>query len=121
MNKVLIVDDEKKIISLLEYNLKKAGYKVYSATNGKEALEKTKRVKPDLVISDIMMPEMDGFEFYKNLRSNDKKKPVPMIFVTASGQTSDFQKGLKLGIDAYIMKPFDPKYLLRKIKELLDK
>jgi len=86
-----------------------------------EAMEKAKRLKPDLVISDIMMPEIDGYEFYKNLRSNDNKKPVPMIFVTAKGQTSDIQKGLKMGIDAYITKPFDPQYLLRKIKELLDK
>lgn len=118
--KILIVDDE---ISgrLLEYNLEKEGYEVYSATNGKEAIVKAEKAKPDLIITDIMMPRMDGFEFLGRLRSDKKTRAIPVVFVTARGQASDIKNGLKLGVDAYITKPFDTQDLLKKIKDLFKK
>lgn len=118
--KILIVDDD---ISgrLLEYNLEKEGYEVYSATNGKEAIVKAEKAKPDLIITDIMMPRMDGFEFLERLRSDKKTRAIPVVFVTARGQASDIKNGLKLGVDAYITKPFDTQDLLKKIKYLFKK
>lgn len=118
--KILIVDDE-IAGRLLEYNLEKEGYEVYSATNGKEAIVKAERTKPDLIITDIMMPQMDGFKFLERLRSDTKTRSIPVVFVTARGQATDIKKGLKLGVNAYITKPFDTQDLLKKIKDLCDK
>ena len=118
--KILIVDDE-ITGRLLEYNLKKEGYNVYSVFNGKEAIEKAEKTKPDLIITDIMMPHMDGYEFLERLRSDIKTRAIPVIFFSARGQTADIQKGLKLGVSAYITKPFEPQHLLEKIKELFSK
>lgn len=118
--KILIVDDE-ITGRLLEYNLKKEGYDVHSVFNGKEAIAKAEKTKPDLIITDIMMPHMDGYEFLEKLRSDIKTKAIPVIFFSAKGQTADIQKGLKLGVSAYITKPFEPQHLLEKIKELFSK
>ena len=118
--KILIVDDE-ITGRLLEYNLKKEGYKVYSVFNGKEAIAKAEKTKPDLIISDIMMPHMNGFEFLEKLRSDIKTRAIPVIFFTARGEAADIQKGLELGVSAYITKPFEPEHVLEKIKELFSK
>ena len=91
--KILIVDDE-ITGRLLEYNLKKEGYKVYSVFNGKEAIAKAEKTKPDLIITDVMMPHMNGFEFLEKLRSDIKTSSIPVVFFTARGQAADIQKGL---------------------------
>ncbi len=106
---------------LLEYNLKKEGYRVYSVFNGKEALAKTEKTKPDLIITDIMMPHMNGYEFLEKLRSDIKTRAIPVIFFTARGQGTDIEKGLELGVAAYITKPVEPQHLLEKIKELFSR
>ncbi len=118
--KILIVDDE-ITGRLLEYNLKKEGYEVCSVFSGKQAIAKAKKTKPDLIITDIMMPQMNGFEFLEKLRSDIKTRAIPVVFFTARGQAADIQEGLKLGVAAYITKPFDPQHLLEKIKDLFDK
>jgi len=116
--KILVVDDEKHIIQIVKFNLEKRGnYTVITAENGLEALEVYKEQKPDLIISDIMMPIMTGFEFYEELRKIDKE--IPFIILTAKGQDSYYEEGQEKGIIDFLTKPFSPKSLLARVKEML--
>jgi len=116
---ILVVDDEPYMVKLLEYNLRKDGYKVITAYNGYEALQKVEQTKPDLIIADVKMPQMDGYELCRRLRSNAETKSIPFIFLTAKGQISERIEGLKKGADDYITKPFNPKELLARIEATL--
>lgn len=113
---ILVVDDESQIIKFIEMNLEDAGFRVISATNGYQALEKVTRELPDLVILDIMMPDMDGFETLKKIREISS---VPVIFLSVRGQELDRVQGLDLGADDYMTKPFSPKELVSRIKAVL--
>jgi two-component system alkaline phosphatase synthesis response regulator PhoP len=113
---VLIVDDEPDILELLEYNLKKEGFTVLTATNGKEALVQASQEVPDVVVLDIMMPEMDGFETCLALRANPTTASVPVIFLTAKAGEIDEILGLEIGADDYIQKPISPRLLVTRIK-----
>ncbi len=113
---VLVVDDEKHMQELLKYHLLKNGYEVRVSGNGLEALAEVKQSKPDLIISDVMMPKMDGYEFCKKLREDDGTKTIPFIFLTAKGQLPDKIQGLKIGADDYIVKPFNPEELMQMVK-----
>lgn len=118
VKKILVVDDEKHIIQIVKFNLEKRGnYTVVTAENGLEALEVYKEKKPDLIISDIMMPIMTGFEFYEELRKIDKE--IPFIILTAKGQDSYYEEGQEKGIIDFLTKPFSPKFLLARVKEML--
>ncbi len=117
--KILLVDDEQDIIDLIEYNLKKEGYVVYTATDGKEALKKADEVLPDLVILDVMMPTMDGMETCEALRKNPKHQNVIIAMLTARGEDYSQIAGFEAGADDYISKPVKPKVLLSRIKALL--
>lgn len=119
--KILIVDDEKNMRRLLEYNLEKAGYEVYSATDGEKAFVKAKETEPDLILSDIMMPHLNGLELFKRLRSDNKTRFIPVIFVSAEAQAADKQKGLSLGAYSYITKPINVPHLLNTIQTLFEK
>jgi len=120
MNKqILVVDDEPYMVKLLEYNLRKGGYQVTTAYNGYEALQKLEQAKPDLIIADVKMPQMDGYELCRRLRSNVETKSIPFIFLTAKGQISERIEGLKKGADDYITKPFNPKEILARIEATL--
>jgi len=110
------VDDEKHMQELVKYHLLKNGYEVRVAGNGLEALDAVKQSKPDLIISDVMMPKMDGYEFCKKLREDDETKTIPFIFLTAKGQLPDKIQGLKTGADDYIVKPFNPEELMQMVK-----
>ncbi|QCX33741.1 response regulator transcription factor [Caloramator sp. E03] len=114
--KVLIVDDDTNICDLIELYLQKEGYKVYKAYNGSEAIKIFKDKMVDVIVLDIMMPQMDGYETLKEIR---KTSSIPVLMLTAKGETFDRVLGLELGADDYIVKPFEPKELVARIKAVL--
>jgi len=117
---ILVVDDEPFILRSLTFILKKEGYTVYSATNGKEAMSLIEKAgKPDLMFLDVMMPKMNGFEVCQLIKKDPKYKDIYIILLTARGQESDKDKGLALGADDYITKPFSPSKLIQKVKDVL--
>lgn len=117
--KILIVDDETDILEFLSYNLEKEGYEVYTASNGKEGLEAAKKHKPDLVILDVMMPEMDGIEACKEIRSLPDTQNTLIAFLTARGEDYSQIAGFDAGADDYISKPIKPRVFISRIKALL--
>lgn len=116
---VLIVDDEQDIRDLLAYNLTKEGFSTETAANGKEALEKLEQTNVALIVLDIMMPEMDGFETCRALRSNPKTANLPVLFLTARAGEVDQIVSLELGADDYVQKPVSPRVLIARVKSLL--
>jgi two-component system, OmpR family, alkaline phosphatase synthesis response regulator PhoP len=118
--KILAVDDEKHIVRLVEVNLQRAGYNVVTAYDGREALEKVKSEKPDLVVLDVMMPYMDGFEVLKNLKADPETAEIPVIMLTAKAQDADVFRGWQSGVDCYLTKPFNPMELLTFVKRIFD-
>lgn len=110
--KILVVDDERHIVRLVEVNLTRAGYEVVTAYDGVEALEKMEEEQPDMVVLDVMMPRMDGFEVLKHLQAEAKYKDIPVIMLTAKAQDADIFKGWQSGVSSYLTKPFNPKELL---------
>lgn len=118
--KILVADDEKHIVQIVQFNLEKKGnYEVIVASDGEMALEMARLEKPDLIISDIMMPKMTGFELFEELRMDDAIKHIPFIILTAKGQDSYFEEGQEKGILHILTKPFSPKALLSITKEIL--
>jgi DNA-binding response OmpR family regulator len=119
MTKILIVEDEKEIRENIAQILQLNDYETISADNGKTALELAIKYLPDLIVSDIMMPYMDGYEFLENLRKIDKISSIPCIFVTAKVEKRDIRQGMQLGADDYLTKPFTPEELLNSITSRL--
>jgi two-component system, OmpR family, KDP operon response regulator KdpE len=115
-NKILVVDDEPRMVQLIGMNLKLEGFEVISAPNGYQAVEKVTKEMPDLVLLDIMMPDMDGFETLQRIRDISS---VPVIFVSVINEEPDRVRGLDLGADDYINKPFSPRELVSRIKAVL--
>lgn len=119
MNSILIIDDEEDIREILSYNLKKEGYKVYTAKDGIEGLQLARSKTPDLIILDVMMPEMDGIEVCQELRSDSKTEDIRICFLTARGEDYSQIAGFEAGADDYVAKPIKPKVLISRIKALL--
>ena len=119
MQKILLVDDDPDILEFLSYNIKQDGYKIETAENGIEALEKLKFFKPDLIILDVMMPEMDGIETCEKIRKQPEFNNVIITFLTARSEDYSQIAGFDSGADDYITKPIRPKLLMSKIKSLL--
>ena len=117
--KILLVDDESDILDFLSYNLKSAGYSVKVASNGEEGISIAKTFEPDLILLDMMMPEMDGIETCEKIRENDKLKTVLIAFLTARGEDYSQIAGFNAGADDYILKPIKPKVLVSRVKALL--
>lgn len=117
--KVLIADDEPNILISLEYLMKREGYAVSVARDGQEALEVLQREQPRLVLLDVMMPRKSGFEVCQALRADEVLKDTIVLMLTAKGRETDVAKGLALGADAYMTKPFSTKELVQKVRELL--
>ncbi|PKM94429.1 MAG: DNA-binding response regulator [Firmicutes bacterium HGW-Firmicutes-1] len=115
-NKILVVDDEEKIVEVVKSYLEHAGYDVYTAYNGKQALETFERVSPALVVLDLMLPDITGEDICKMLR---KQSRVPIIMVTAKVEEEDILQGLAFGADDYVTKPFSPKQLIARVSALL--
>ncbi len=117
---ILAVDDEKHILRLVQINLEKAGYEVYIGSNGQEAVDKTREFMPDLIVMDVMMPIMDGFEALKTLKADPKTAGIPVIMLTAKAQDADVFHGWQSGADLYLTKPFNPMELLTFVKRIFD-
>lgn len=118
--KILAVDDEKHILRLVQINLEKAGYEVYTGSNGQEAVDKTREFSPDLIVMDVMMPVMDGFEALKTLKADPATAGIPVIMLTAKAQDADVFHGWQSGADLYLTKPFNPMELLTFVKRIFD-
>jgi DNA-binding response OmpR family regulator len=116
--KVLIADDEPNILLSLEFLMKKAGYEVFIARNGTEALALMDENRPEMVVLDIMMPDVDGLEVCHYIRSQPGGEAVKVIFLSAKSKEADIQKGYEAGADLYITKPFSTRHLMEKIREL---
>ena len=118
--KILVCDDERHIVRLIQVNLEKQGYQVVTAFDGKEGLEKIKSEKPNLVVLDVMMPYMDGFEVLKNLRREPSTEHLPVIMLTAKAQDKDVFEGYSYGADMYLTKPFNPMELVSFVKRITE-
>lgn len=116
--KILVVDDEPFILKSLTFVLRKEGFHVESATNGLEALEIIRKEKPSLVFLDIMMPKMNGLEVCQWIRQDPQLRDIHVIILTAKGQEADREKGLQIGADEYMTKPFSPSMVVKRIREI---
>jgi two-component system alkaline phosphatase synthesis response regulator PhoP len=119
VRKILIVDDESVLVETIAYNLEQAGYQVETAADGNSALEAVRRASPDLIILDIMLPEMDGLEVCRQLRRDEATATTPIMMLTAKGDEIDKVVGLEVGADDYVTKPFGRRELLARVRALL--
>jgi len=117
--KILLVDDEPDIIEILSFNLKQEGYNVFSASNGKEAIDKARKIKPHLIIMDVMMPVMDGIESCELIREDKTINDVVIMFLTARGEDFSQLAAFDAGADDYVTKPVKPKIFISKVKAML--
>jgi two-component system alkaline phosphatase synthesis response regulator PhoP len=117
--KILVCDDERSIVRLIQVNLERQGWEVVPAYDGKEGLEKIRSEKPDIVVLDVMMPYMDGFEVLKNLRRDPQTQNLPVVMLTAKAQDKDVFEGYHYGADIYLTKPFNPMELVTFIKRII--
>jgi len=118
--KVLVCDDERHIVRLIQVNLERQGYNVVTAFDGKEGLEKIRSEKPNVVVLDVMMPYMDGFEVLKTIRREPETEALPVIMLTAKAQDKDVFEGYHYGADMYLTKPFNPMELVTFVKRIVD-
>ena len=116
--RILICDDDPAILRVLQVNLEVEGYDTLLAHHGEEALEIARREKPDLVILDIMMPRLDGYETCERMKADDTLKDIPVVFLSAKAQQSDIDRGKSYGVADYLTKPFDPDLLVETIDRL---
>jgi len=119
--KILVVDDEPMIVRLMEFILARQGHEMLIAVNGEEALQKIRAHQPDLVLLDIMMPRIDGYEVAQQLRANPETASLPIIMLSAKAQEEDIRRGAEVGVDAYVTKPFSPEHLVRVVTEHLQR
>ncbi len=117
--KILVVEDDKHISKLVKYNLEKAGFDCVASITGEEALEVLDRESVDLIILDIMLPKMDGFETCRHIKQDKKLSNIPIIMLTAKGEEVDKVVGFELGADDYVVKPFSPRELILRVKAIL--
>lgn len=117
--RILVVDDETELAYAIQIRLKQAGYEVLTAYDGVEGLEKALKENPDLILLDILMPGMDGYQMLRKLKENNQTKSIPVIMLTAKSQLEDVTQATNLGVEDYIVKPFDYLAMLGKIKKAL--
>ena len=118
-DRVLLVDDEEDILELVHYNLTRAGHDVTAVASGEDALKAARTSPPDLVVLDLMLPGVDGLEVCRLLRKDARTRDVPIVMLTARGEEADVVRGLELGADDYVTKPFSPKVLVARVKAVL--
>ena len=119
MHTVLVVDDETDILELVAFNLERQQFKVITADNGISAVQLAKEKLPELIVLDLMLPGIDGFSVYKELRADPRTSGIPVLMLTAKGEVNDRIAGLELGADDYVTKPFSPKELMLRVRALL--
>lgn len=119
-NKILIVDDEPNIVMTLEYAFKKQDFEVFIARDGSEALEILKDKTPNIILLDVMMPKVDGYKTLEIIKQNEELKETKVVFLTAKSKAKDVEKGMSLGADKYLTKPFSIKKVVNEIKELIE-
>ncbi len=121
MPTVLVIDDDPVIVELLRVNFEIEGFDVISAGDGEEGLEQARRERPDLVLSDIMMPRVDGLQLLSELKDDPRTRDTPVILLSAKAQNAEVQQGLDMGADDYVTKPFDPLDLIDRVNAVLAK
>jgi len=121
MAKILIAEDERDIRDLVAFTLRFAGYEVAAAANGEEAVEMAHKENPDLILLDVRMPRMTGYDACRILKANSEMKDIPIVFLSAKGQESEIQAGLEAGAEEYLLKPFAPDQLTDRVKAILAK
>ncbi len=117
--RIVVIEDETDILEVIAYNLKREGYDVVTSTSGEDGLDKIEKTKPNLVVLDLMLPEVDGIELCRKLKSDPVTQAIPVIMVTAKGEESDVVLGLGVGADDYVTKPFSPRELTARVKAVL--
>jgi CheY-like chemotaxis protein len=117
--RVLVVDDSDVIRQLICVNLELEGFEVVTAVDGQDALDKVHEVRPDLITIDVKMPRLDGFDTVARLRADDRTRALKIVMVTACAQETDLKRGDRVGVDAYLTKPFDPDALVRTVRDLI--
>jgi CheY-like chemotaxis protein len=121
MAKILIAEDERDIRDLVAFTLRFAGYEVFAASNGEEAVQMAPNVNPDLILMDVRMPRMTGYEACKVMKMNPDLRDIPIVFLSAKGQENEIQQGLEAGAEEYLLKPFAPDQLTSHVKAILAK
>ena len=121
MAKILIAEDERDIRDLIAFTLRFAGHEVFAATNGEEAVELAPKVNPDLILMDVRMPRMTGYEACKVMKTSSELKDIPVVFLSAKGQENEIQQGMDAGAEEYLLKPFAPDQLTTRVKAILAK
>jgi CheY-like chemotaxis protein len=121
MTKILIAEDERDIRDLVSFSLKFGGFEVVQASNGQEAIERAQVEMPDLILMDVRMPKMTGYEACKALKALPAMRHIPVVFLSAKGQESEIQQGVEAGAEEYILKPFAPDELTKQIKAVLER
>jgi CheY-like chemotaxis protein len=121
MARILIADDERDIRDLVTFTLRFAGHEVFPTSNGEEAYQKAQEIVPDLILMDVRMPRMTGYEACRNIKLHPELQHIPVVFLSAKGQESEVQTGLEAGATEYILKPFAPDQLMQKVASLLGK
>lgn len=119
MAKILIAEDERDIRELITFTLNFAGHEVIATTNGEEAYQMAQQTLPDLIVLDVRMPRMTGYEACEQIKANPDTKAIPVVFLSAKGQESEVKAGLECGADEYILKPFSPDQLIENIRAIL--
>jgi len=117
--RIVVIEDEPDILEVISYNLRREGYEVVSSMSGEDGLDKIEKVNPQLVVLDLMLPEIDGIELCRQLKADPLTQAIPIIMVTAKGEESDIVLGLGVGADDYVTKPFSPKELVARVKAVL--
>jgi DNA-binding response OmpR family regulator len=121
MAKILIAEDERDIRELVSFSLQFGGFTVVQATNGAEAVEQAQKELPDLILMDVRMPKMTGYEACRQMKTIDAIREIPVVFLSAKGQESEIQTGLEVGAEEYILKPFAPDELVKQVQAVLDR
>jgi DNA-binding response OmpR family regulator len=121
MAKILIAEDERDIRDLITFTLRFAGYDVIAATNGQEAFELASQEMPDLVLMDVRMPRMTGYEACKRIKSEENTRHIPVVFLSAKGQEAEVNAGMEAGAEEYILKPFSPDQLTEQVRLILER
>src|SRR4051794_23420247 len=119
--RVLVVDDSEVIRTLITVNLEREGFEVHQAVDGQDALERIHEIAPDVMTIDVVMPRLDGFDTVARLRADPRTSHLKIAMVSASAQDADLAKGRRVGVDAYVTKPFDPEVLVRTVRELVER